>query len=367
MKQVTASQRKDGRFEAKGIDPITGARKSYYGKTKEEAESKATGSLQLRDDRTLYGFFANTYRPFVSQRSRGWKDQIAYAMDQFILPVFGHRELAGITRHEIQLAFNRWACITKDDGSPKYKQSSLRKVKIVFSCVMNLALDDELVLKNPVARVRVGGAESRPKRSLSAEELWKLYQASDALCRPVILLAGFCGLRIGECCGVTRKAIDSDAILTVSQQVTQYEGGCRVTETLKTPQSFRMIPLPSDLQTALLNAGQVSDVFVCSDTKGGFITPNNATRSLQAACVRAKIDPISPHILRHTFISLMENDIEAPLRIVEELAGKSKVGNTAAYSHARLEQKRKWMTKFWGRVSMAETKAEETGLRVVSV
>ncbi|MBX3114396.1 MAG: hypothetical protein KF836_07495 [Fimbriimonadaceae bacterium] len=73
---------------------------------------------------------------------------------------------------------------------------------------------------------------------------------------------------------------------------------------------------------------------------------------------------VGPHALRHTFISLLENEHECPPSIVAELSGKAKQGNTANYSHAHMEQKRKWMQMLWDRCSTAAKMAEETGLRL---
>lgn len=366
MKTIKASQRKNGTWEAKGIDLISGKRKSFYGPTKAVAEAKAKESLSFQDISTLEGFYFHAYLPTVIERSQGWKSQIAYAMETLILPAFGDHQLKDINRHEVQTAFHRWSLLKNQKGEPRFKEVSLKKIKIVFSAVMNLAEIDDLISKNPLRHIKVGGAKSKPKVALSADELWRLYEASDALSRPIIILAGFCSLRIGESCGVTRNAIDSQGVLQVRQQVLQYDGGCRISETLKTPQSNRLIPLPTALLESLSNSGQVSNVYVCSDTKGGYITPNNATRSLKSACERADVPVVSPHALRHTFISLLENELECPVSIVAELAGKAKQGNTANYSHARMEQKRKWMTKLWEHCQQVATKGDETGLRIVS-
>lgn len=159
-----------------------------------------------------------------------------------------------------------------------------------------------------------------------------------------------------------RSAIDEKSILDVRQQVLQYSGGCRISDTLKTEQSRRRIPLPAELREALLNSEKPS-LFVCSDSKGGYQTPNNATRSLQAACKRAGVPIITPHNLRHTFISIMENEVVAPIRVVEELAGKAKRGNTAGYSQAQDETKRDWMRKYWEKARATFEESQKEGLK----
>lgn len=84
---------------------------------------------------------------------------------------------------------------------------------------------------------------------------------------------------------------------------------------------------------------------------GGYLTPNNATREMKDALSRTEIGKVTPHELRHTFISLMLNDLECPIHIVQELVGHSKKGVTGGYSKSNIAQKRKWMDRYWKSIS----------------
>jgi integrase len=359
MNKPVASLRKDKRWEAKGIDPSTGARKSYYGQSQAEAEKKALNSYGVSSDGTLYSFYANVYLPTVAHRSENWIGQIAWAMDGYVLPEFGNVDLCEIDRKSAQRFFNRLLGLMK--------VSSVRKIRIVFSGVMNLAEDDELISRNPVRKVRLPAAEKPDKKALTFEQLWTLLEHAQPRAVPVILLEGFCSLRLGESVAVTRAHLPN-GVLQVRQQALQLTGGCRILDKLKNPQSERDIPLPAPLLDRLLNAGQVSGIYVCSDSKGGYLTPNNATRELAEACERAGlghyedrsgkqafIPMVTPHELRHTFISLMENEIEAPPAIVACLAGKSYGGPNKGYSHTHRKQLERWMQKFWDQASTSLT------------
>ena len=57
--------------------------------------------------------------------------------------------------------------------------------------------------------------------------------------------------------------------------------------------------------------------------------------------------------VRHTFISIMENDLGCPQNLVLELAGKARVNS---YSHGREELHREWMSRLWGRVMAASVR-----------
>lgn len=300
------------------------------------------------DPSTLYGFYAMVYLPTVAHTSKAWLSQIGWAMDKYVIPEFGDRKIGDISRAELQGFFNRL----------KMETSSKRRIKIVLGCVFNLAEDDE-ICKSPVRRVRLPMDRKPDKTALTFEQLWTLLENAQPRAIPVILLGGFCGLRIGEICGSSRADFSKN-VFRLRWQVRQEKGGCERTNELKTPQSERDIPLPPVLMERLFNAGQVSGIYLASDSKGGYLTPNNATRELAEACKRAELGKwegekfiplVSPHELRHTFISLMENELEAPPRIVACLAGRKYNGPNAGYSHTHETQLLRWMTRYWEQAS----------------
>lgn len=342
----SASIRKDGRYEAKGVGH-DGRRKSFYGRTEAEAIAKAEASYGIIQDRTLYGYYASAYCPTVAGRSDGWKSQIRWAMDRYVLPEFGERDMASITRGEAQAFFNRLC--------RHLNATTLSKVKIIFSGVMRLAERDDQITRNPIAHVRLPSPQPASKRALSLTELAQLLRMCDNRVKPFILLAGCAGLRRGEALGVTRTSI-KDGVLKVAQQVKQPKGGCIIDQRLKTGQSRREIPLP--FVDELFSCGQVSAVFVCSDSIGGYLTPNNTRRALLEACIAAGVPQVSPHELRHTFISLMENELECPPAIVAALAGKTYQSITAGYSHASRKQMETWMNRFWQTLQAVEVEQE---------
>lgn len=334
-KRPKAGLRADGKWEAKGVNPATGRRKSYYGDTPEEASQKAWESFGIRDQSTLYGFYLDVYFPTVLHRSVNWRQQIAWAMDGHISPVFGASDLKDITRADAQRFFNGLKL------SPKSKSH----VKKVFSGIMALAEADEIIDKNPVASVRIPPVEAPDKTALTPSELWRLYEASHGLVRPFVLLAGFAGLRLGEAVGMTWKHVSEDTLM-VRQQVLQLQKRVEVTEKLKTPQAKRDIPAPFLHEIP-------KGIWMCANSTGGYVLPKNITRELKIACKKAEVPIVSPHELRHTFITIMENELECPASILKEIVGHAKDRVTGGYSHPRMDQKRKWMQKYWQHVSSA--------------
>ncbi len=264
-------------------------------------------------------------------------------MDGYVLPEFGECDIRDLKRPELQQFFNRIGI--------GLRSSSATKIKIVLSGIFRLAMADEVIASNPVAFVRLPEPDRVVKTALTLEELSKLIGSSHPLVKPFVILAGCCGLRLGEGVGVTMNAISKARVLSVCQQIQQHKGGCIISEKLKTEHSFREIPLPKAMLESLLNCGQTSDIWICSDSLGGYVKPKNITRELRIACERAGVPFVTPHELRHTFISLMDNEVEAPRTVVMSLVGHSPKSTTDGYSHVKIEQKLRWMERFWDRVS----------------
>ena len=345
MRKITAHELKHrpGTWQAKGQDPDTLQRRSFYGNSKEEAERKARESykpeLSVEDQATVYGFYSRVYLPTILHRSPNWNKQVGHAMDKHFLPKIGHLELTAVTRPMLQEIFNEMTALSV---------KSRQLYKIVLNCVFNLALIDGKIPSNPCAFVRLPQPTPSRKRALSFEELHQLIEHSHTLIKPVVLLAGCCGLRRGEFLGLTKANISADNILSVDQQI-RYDGNkMERTSTLKTPNSRRAFPIPAALADRL-RAGD--SMHVCPDSIGGVLRPGNVSRELAIACKRAGIETVTAHELRHTFISLMENELEAPRRVAQSIAGHKGREVTDIYSHTQRTQMLKWMTIYWERAS----------------
>ena len=345
-KRPKASERKDGTWEAKGIDPMTGRRKSYYGGSADDASEKAARSFRLTDDDRLAAFYFGSYVPTLKGRSDNWVNQVSWAMERYVLPEFGEVRLENIDRKCAQGAFNRWSSLMKP--------SSLKRLRIVWSGVMNLAVDDEVLTRNPLARIRIAEADEPEHVVLRPDQLWHLATNCADIVRPIVLLQGFVGLRRGEACGVTWTNM-REGVLRVRQQVLQPKGGAEITTRLKTRQSKRDVPMPFEMVEMLRGCGQNSTTYVCSNDSGGFLTPRAAYSILARESVRLGLPKMGTHDLRHTFTSLMENEFEAPRRVVDAILGRAGSGTTDMYSHTVRSQLQRWMQTFWDRVSTSTT------------
>lgn len=309
---MKAHQRKDGLFEAKGLD-AGGRRKSYYGRSPEEAVSKAELSIKCWepfDQETLYGYYATVFLPTIKHCAKGTLRTYAGAFDKTWIPLFGDRRMEDVDRADVQRAVN----------SMRFKPGTISQYVSKLSAVFDLAVSDGVVSSNPCSRVRKPRVVSDSPRPLSATELWELYQSTDV--RNAVVLMGFFGLRIGECCGLLSR--DLTDVLRVERQYPDLP--------LKSPCSYRTLPVPEE----------------CRIEKSGIRVVEESPFLVRKAL------PVSPHSLRHTFNTILEWDLGCPRGVTRALMGHA--GDTTdRYSHKNMDKMREWLSSYWRHVSTAST------------
>lgn len=339
-----------------GVHPTTGKPKLYYSRVSAE-EARRLADLSRRafttelpadlgfGDDTLWGFYARHVWPTVEPLADNWKSQVSWAMTKYIAPELGHVKLSDLSRSRLQTFFNHLAQLKDDDGGPRLAPSSINRIKTVVSRILNLAEADGAITINPIRHVRTAPDQITTRRSLRPWELRILYESAPAYGKRAILLMGFCGLRVGECCGLLWSDVDAKGVMRPSGQVLQLAGGARRKDTLKTRSSYAPVPIPEGI-IEILRAGNDS-IFVAPATNGSYLLPNNIDRMLDEAAERAGIGHVRPHELRHTFISILENVLELPATIAGELSRKAVKTATSSYSRSWLELRMKHMERYF--------------------
>jgi integrase len=182
------------------------------------------------------------------------KDKYRSTLRTHVYPTFGTTPLDKITR----AAVRRWH--DELDAGPAAKSDAYSTIRTI----LNTAVDDELIDKNP-AQIRGAAGQARRKRlrPASATELAIMVDAMPEQLRLLILLATWCALRSGE----LRELRRSDVVITrdesgaemawveVSRGVvhvrTTRADGTRTTEALvgppKTEAGIRSVSIPEFL------------------------------------------------------------------------------------------------------------------------
>lgn len=312
--------RKDKRYEVKATD-ITGRRRSFYGRTLDEAQKKAESSRRDRDTSVFFGYYVAVYLPTKLDKAITTRRNIAWAFDKHILPAFGNRDLRSITRAEVQAFIN----------NIRRKPRTVRSVFAWLRDLMTLALLDEAIDKDPCIRIRMPQIGPERTGHLSADELRTLRDGAEGDLRRFIILAGYLGLRKGEALGVTRAAI-KNGVLKIERQIGEFGPMERV----KTQGSRRAIPLPREIEQEL-SEGFVPCAIPYKDING----------LVSEACERLGLPRVTVHGLRHSFGTILEVDLGAPRAVVAALMGHSIRESHAAYTHAHEAACRDWLYRLW--------------------
>lgn len=118
--------------------------------------------------------------------------------------------------------------------------------------ILNTAVDDELIARNP-CRIRGGGAEhAGERRMIDAELVFRLADAITPRLRALVIVAGFVRLRTGELLGLRRCDVDvENGRLTVLVQAQQVVGEGRIVTAPKSEAGQRTVSLPKVAVEAL--------------------------------------------------------------------------------------------------------------------
>src|SRR5665811_670680 len=215
-----------------------------------------------------------------------------------IVPRWGTWPLGKITLSDVNL------CIADLDAAG-LRPGSVRQTHRVFSLILDTAVADGRIARNPAAGAKLPRRVRNEPVFLTAQQVAELASASKPQDLPVLTLA-FTGLRFGELAGLKVRRFDPvRRRLTVSESVTEV-GGRLTWSTPKTHQT-RSVPVPRTLATRIeeLVQGRNPDEPIFSAPGGGVLRLRNwRTRVFDPARDAAGLRDLTPHDLRHTAASL---------------------------------------------------------------
>ena len=161
-------------------------------------------------------------------------------LERQVLPSLGNVDLTLITPPRVRA----WRQDLLDSGTGG---STVAKAYRLLRAVMNTAVDDEVIARNP-CRIKGGGVEPTPERPvIGVEAVLALADAVPERYRALILLATFGSLRWGELMGLRKSDIDlNEGTVSIERSVVEVGGGLVVKEP-KTAAGVRTIALPRSL------------------------------------------------------------------------------------------------------------------------
>lgn len=265
---------------------------------------------------TLKAFYTTYFLPHIKQRKRSWRsDELLFKLR--ILPRFGNVRIDQLNRHEVQ-AFHG---VLKANGlAPATADHHLK----VLRHAMNLAVDWELIERNPLARIKLFNEDNRVEHVLSDDELQRLIDVLDEDDnRPICLIAQFL-----LCTGARR----SEVLLARWEDIDLQKKHWLIPA--KHSKSKRARPVPLN-DSAMHVLGHLP-----TREKGGLLFVNRQTgraytdiaKVWQRLRSKAGLPHLRVHDLRHNFASLLVNSGRS-LYEVQKILGHSTPKVTERYAH----------------------------------
>jgi integrase len=246
---------------------------------------------------------------------------------------FGNKPIGDITRADV-----REFCLSKIQEG--LAPATVGMMKSVLCAILNVAVEDELIDRNPAARAGkfIPKAEqSRPFLSPeAAQALLGTARETDPEFHPVFLMMLRAGLRIGEVRALEWGDIDlAEKSLTVRK--TNYRGH------IGTPKGGRerTIPISDELESVLrVHRAKRAEVvlksgrkWVFADDSGKPIEDKKVNSRLAKCLAVAGLPRMTSHSLRHSFGSHLL-DIGASVPFTRDALGHRELTTTNRYSHS---------------------------------
>jgi len=275
---------------------------------------------------TFSAFMHERYLPYIKVRKRSCRNDISMLRLR-LSPTFGEFPLNRITRSQIQT----FHTALRDEGlSPAHCDHHIK----VLRYALNLAVDWELLDKNPAAKVPLFKEDNKMERYMTDEQQGKLLQVlrTDKN-RPICLLIFFLlstGARLNEALKATWCDIEVDT------------GVWRIPATNAKSKKLRAVPLNDtalqvlrDLR-GLQGDGDYQHLFINPRTGKRYVNINKTWYRIREA---ADLPKLRLHDLRHQFASHLVNDGKS-LFEVQQILGHSDPTVTMRYAHLSVDSMR---------------------------
>jgi len=279
-------------------------------------------------------------------------------LNRHILPCFGHIKIAEITPIMVKQFIG-------DKAKSGLAHSSINKFKKLMNCIFNMMVDDGIINRNPVARIK------SLKETLTVEidpldpnEVQTLLNKTKVIFPdfyPLLFTAIYTGMRQGELLALTWDDINwQTGKIVVNKTYTQ--GRLGETKTGK----IRKVDMSPQLMKMLKEwklACPVSPYnLVFSNSNGQYIDANNMNkRRFKPSLLRAGLHLRRFHDLRHTYATLsLINNI--PMKYVQHQLGHSSIKMTMdTYTHILPDVNEQCVAMLDNIMSIEEPKVQRFG------
>jgi integrase len=326
---AVARDPRDGRWLARWRDPGGAQRKKSFDRRADaqrwldqmRAETHRGQYIDPRAATVRVGDLANAWAAGLSHLKESTAARYRGIVRVHVLPAFGEWQLDQVRRSDVQA----WVETLSSTGRAP---GTVRQCHRVLSMILETAVDDGRIARNPARGVKLPRQRRAEPRFLAADEVAALVRAAGAQ-GPALAVLALCGLRFGELAALRVRDVDTRRRrLTVAGSVTEVAGRL-VWSDPKTGRS-RSVPYPASLgptMDALMRGKSPDDQLVTSPEGGVLRLGNWRTRVFDPAAHAIGRSDISPHDLRHTAASLAIK-AGANVKAVQQMLGHASAAMT---------------------------------------
>jgi integrase len=394
-------QRKDGRWVGcLHLGWLGGRRlrKYFYADTRREIQGKLTEALHdqqaglpiVRGERTLGQYLSRWLEETVKRKTRPATFRSYEQLVRLhIIPALGRIKLIKLTTQDVRAMLNDRQDSGLSTRTVQYLHAVLRKA-------LNVALHDQIVLRNVAALVEPPRVVAKEVRPLTTEETRRVLEIVQTDRQAALFTVAISlGLRQGEALALRWRDIDFEvgtlrvryALQRVKSKVPEepkrrVPGEIHLVEP-KTKRSRRTIDLPNVTRTALETHrarqmeerqlcgsawrqpsvycdGAITEVddFVFTTTIGTPLDGRNVTKRFQRLLAAAKIPQHRFHDLRHTAATLLAVQGVHP-KTIQAVLGWDQVSMVDRYSHFVDEMRREAAVRMDAILGTSETAQRE--------
>jgi integrase len=359
----TIRKRADGRWEgiySAGYDQQTGKliRKSIYGKNQKEVRQKLSKVTTEIDEglylepakMTLSDWMDLWYKEYTFDKKystlKGYKAQI----NKHIRPGIGKYNLSQLNPMILQRFFNHLS--EPNEKGKVLSPKSIKNVYIILSGILEQAVENEMISKNPCKKVKLPKVYNKQITPLTDKQVKDFLEiiSTDEIYGTILRVIVFTGLRLGEAMGLTWDCVDFEkGALNINKQLQrrpQKDGGSTLTS-VKSGKPRILKPAPfvmqllkiryteqimqkqrsEDLWLAWSNEEEHKKALVFTNLQGGYLIPKRVYLHFKSAAVAIGAPDARVHDLRHTYavLSLQNGD---DIKTVQENLGHASAAFT---------------------------------------
>ena len=266
-------------------------------------------------DTTVYEWGQRWLTVYKSNVSQEFKAHFKAKLELDIYPAIGSMLVKDVRASHLQELLN---------NSTDKKRGTVIKIRIAIKQLFEAAENEGIIERNPALKLELPDeleeAARRPLSELERNVVWEVAQTHMA--GPYVLTMLLCGLRRGECVGLTIENVDFENKRLVISQAIRFNDNKGQLKDPKSKSGIREVPIPDILLPFLerLCIGRAKEAFLFPKTDGTRATETACKwwwKSFQRSChitAGAKLyrnqvqiatspfdDKISPHYLRHTY------------------------------------------------------------------